>query len=152
MICAAPFGLRRGAEVALAISALAVLLTVVLFLALPGQLIGLFVSPDDPVRDQVIAIGARFLAAAALFQLADAAQVMALGLLRGIRDTRVPMLYAGISYWVLGAPCSYLLGFTFGMGGVGIWLGLALGLGMAGAMMMARFWTRPLPLPGAAPA
>lgn len=139
-----PEGLKRGAHVVLALSAVAVAVTVLLFLLLPETLIGLFTDPADPDRDAVIAIGVQLLAAAALFQAADAAQVMALGLLRGIRDTKVPMIFAGISYWVLGMPASYLLGFVLGWGGVGIWLGLALGLGAAGATMMTRFWTRSL--------
>jgi MATE family multidrug resistance protein len=77
---------------------------------------------------------------AGLFQLVDAAQVMALGLLRGLRDTRVPMIHAMISYWIVGVPCSYLLGFTLGYGGAGIWGGLVIGLAFAAVLMMHRFW------------
>jgi MATE family multidrug resistance protein len=80
------------------------------------------------------------LAAAALFQLVDAGQVMALGLLRGVQDTRVPMVMATVSYWLIGVPASYVLGFTLGLGGAGIWLGLAVGLACAALMMLARFW------------
>nr|WP_102110381.1 MATE family efflux transporter [Kandeliimicrobium roseum] len=137
--------LRRGALVALALSGAAVAVTVALFLGLPEVLIGLFLSPDDPVRDEVLAIGVVLLAASALFQLADAAQVMALGLLRGMNDTRGPMLIAVVSYWGLGVPVSYLLGFPGGLGGVGVWLGLALGLGVAGICLVARFWLRATP-------
>jgi len=46
---------------------------------------------------------------------------------------------AMFSYWALGVPMSYLLGFPLGLGGVGIWLGLAVGLGLAGALLMVRF-------------
>jgi MATE family multidrug resistance protein len=133
-------GLRDGARVVLAVSGVVAVCTVVVFLAVPGVLIGLFLSPDDPSRPAVIAIGVMLLAAAALFQVVDAAQVMALGLLRGVQDTRVPMVIAGLSYWVVGVPASYVLGFTFGMGGPGIWLGLALGLALAGVFMLWRFW------------
>jgi len=80
------------------------------------------------------------LAAAALFQLVDAGQVMALGLLRGVQDTRVPMIMAAISYWGVGVPASYVLGFPLGLEGVGIWLGLAIGLACAAMVMLARFW------------
>jgi len=132
--------LIRGATVVIALSALAVLATIVLFLTLPETLIGLFIGPDDPDRAVVIAIGTGLLAAAALFQLADAMQVIALGLLRGMHDTRVPMVMAGVSYWLIGVPVSYGLGFLLGWGGVGIWLGLAVGLVLAGVAMMTRFW------------
>ena len=67
---------------------------------------------------------------------------MALGLLRGVQDTGVPMVMATLSYWGAGIPVSYLLGFKLGMGGVGIWLGLAVGLACAGALLMSRFWRR----------
>ena len=63
-------------------------------------------------------------------------QVMALGLLRGVQDTRVPMWMAGLSYWLIGIPASYLLAFVLGYGGVGLWFGLVLGLASAGGMMM----------------
>jgi len=118
---------------------------VVLFLTLPGPMIGMFLNPDDPDRDAVIAIGIGLMAAAALFQLADSAQVMALGLLRGVQDTRVPMIIAAVAYWVVGVPLSYVLGFVLGWDGVGVWLGLAGGLAIAGGLMMLRFWRVSLP-------
>ena len=133
-------GLRTGAVAALILSGLMVVFTVAMFLGIPETLISLFVDPDDPMRPALIAIGVTFLAVGALFQLADAAQVMALGFLRGVQDTRVPMIYAVASYWCVGIPTSYILGFTFGLGGVGIWLGLVAGLVLAGVFMMARFW------------
>ena len=133
-------GLRDGAKVVIAMSILTALLTVIAFLVVPEFLIGLFMHPDEPDRAGVIVIGVGLLAAAALFQFADAAQVMALGLLRGLQDTKVPMIIAAVSYWLIGVPVSYGLGFTWGMGGVGIWLGLAVGLAIAGFLMMVRFW------------
>ena len=73
---------------------------VIAFLAFPDFLIGLFVDPADPERPAILAVGATvLLAMAALFQLVDSGQVMALGMLRGVQDTRVPMVMAIISYW-----------------------------------------------------
>jgi MATE family multidrug resistance protein len=138
-------GLRMGARVVVMVSLALAGLTVVLFLAVPEFLIGLFLSPDEPDRAGVIAVGVVLLAAAALFQLADAAQVLALGLLRGVQDTRVPMIIATLSYWVVGMPVAYVLGFVLGWGGVGVWLGLAVGLAGAGVFMMWRFWGVMLP-------
>lgn len=137
--------LREGAEMVILLSFAAAAATVVLFLTLPGPMIGMFLSPDDPDRDAVIAIGIGLMAAAALFQLADSAQVMALGLLRGVQDTRVPMIIAAVAYWVVGVPLSYVLGFVLGWDGVGVWLGLAGGLAIAGGLMMLRFWRVSLP-------
>jgi len=132
--------LRDGAAVVLALSLATAALTMGLFLAVPELMLGLFLGPEDPDRWAVIAIGTGLLAAAALFQLVDAGQVMALGLLRGVQDTRVPMIMAAISYWGVGVPASYVLGFPLGLEGVGIWLGLAIGLACAAMVMLARFW------------
>ncbi|MBQ0750154.1 MAG: MATE family efflux transporter [Roseovarius sp.] len=133
-------GLRDGARVVLGLSAAVALATMALLLLVPDPLVGVFLAPDDPDRAEVIAIGRQLLAAAAFFQLMDAAQVQALGLLRGVQDTRVPMVIAALSYWAVGVPVSYLLGFTLGLGGPGIWLGLAMGLALAGVFMLVRFW------------
>jgi MATE family multidrug resistance protein len=74
-----------------------------------------------------------------MFQFVDAAQVMALSLLRGLQDTRVPMLITVISYWLIGIPISYILGFIFDFRGTGIWLGLVVGLAIAALLLWSRF-------------
>ncbi|SLN39269.1 Multidrug resistance protein MdtK [Roseovarius gaetbuli] len=132
--------LRDGAKVVLGMAGAVAVTTMVMFLVVPDLLIGVFLDPDDPDRAAVMAAGRQLLAAAALFQLVDAAQVSALGLLRGVQDTRVPMVIAALSYWAVGVPVSYGLGFVFGFGGPGIWLGLAAGLALAGVFMLVRFW------------
>lgn len=137
------YALRQGAFACLFLSGVMVALTILAFLWLPGPMIRLFIDPRDPALPQILAIATGLLAMAALFQLADAAQVVALGLLRGVQDTRVPMIQAVLAYWVVGLPAAYILGFPLGMGGQGIWLGLAIGLSFAGLMMMTRFWRGP---------
>ncbi|GAB4543147.1 MAG: hypothetical protein Tsb0024_14050 [Ruegeria sp.] len=117
-------------------------MTIILFLTCAEPLISVFVESDDPQRPQILAIGAGLLAMAALFQLVDGAQVIALGLLRGLQDAKVPMVMAGLSYWVVGIPASYYFGFIRGMDGIGVWLGLVLGLASAAVLLMTRFWTR----------
>lgn len=134
--------LKRGARVVLAMAGVSELLATVVLLGMPVTLLELFVDPASPERAQVIAIGTGLLAASALFQLVDAAQINALGLLRGVQDTRAPMVMAVVSYWLVGMPVSYVLGFVIGWEGVGIWLGLASGLALASALMLARFWRR----------
>ncbi|ABD54847.1 MATE family efflux transporter [Jannaschia sp. CCS1] len=133
-------GLRQAAVAALLLSGVTVAATILLFVALAEPLVGLFVDPSDPLRPQIIAIGASLLIVACVFQLADAAQVMALGLLRGVQDTGVPMVYAFISYWIIGVPLAYWLGFPLGWEGEGIWIGLAMGLAVAGLVLVIRFW------------
>lgn len=132
--------LREGALVIIALSMGLAVLTVAAFLTFPAPLISLFVDPADPARARILAVGTVLLAVAALFQFADAAQVMALGLLRGVQDTRIPMIHAAVSYWVIGVPAGYVLGFPLGFGAVGVWMGLVIGLVLAGVLLMARFW------------
>ncbi len=139
--------LRDCARVAIAMSFCFGVVMMALMLSFPVAILSLFVDASKPETAQILAYGTVLLALAAMFQLADAMQVMALGLLRGIRDTKVPMIAAAISYWVIGIPFSYMLGFGFDMGGVGLWLGLVLGLVVAAATLMWRFWHRAPQLP-----
>ncbi len=134
--------LRRGAGVALTTSMTFVVMTVACFLLFPEFLVGLYLDGDDPDRGQIIALGAVLLALAALFQVFDAAQVIALGALRGVQDTAVPMVMATVSYWVIGAPAAYVLAFPLGLGGAGVWLGLVIGLAVAAVLLNYRFWMR----------
>lgn len=134
--------LRDGAKVAIALSVGFGLAMIALFLLFPEPIIQLFLDETKPKSAEIVAFGATLLAAAALFQMADAMQVMALGLLRGIHDTKVPMVAAAFSYWLIGIPSSYLLAFPMGFGGVGLWLGLVVGLAFAATTMMVRFWIK----------
>jgi multidrug resistance protein, MATE family len=76
-----------------------------------------------------------------VFQIADGAQSVAAGMLRGLQDTRVPMIFAALGYWGFGMGLSLLFAFKLGFGGVGIWIGLAAGLAVVAPVMLWR-WTR----------
>ncbi|PSL21819.1 MATE family efflux transporter [Shimia abyssi] len=132
--------MARGAKVAIAGSMVTAAVAVSVFLLFPEFLIGLFIDPDEPQRDAIMAIGVTLLWVAALFQVVDGLQVMALGILRGIQDTRGPMVIAAISYWVIGVPTGYVLGFVMGYEGVGVWAGLVIGLTAAAILLLWRFW------------
>ncbi len=132
--------LRQAAKVAVAISLGVAVVSIAVFLSAPEAIVSLFLDMDKPESAGIVAYGAVLLVLAALFQLADGLQVMALGLLRGVQDTKVPMVLATISYWLIGIPCSYVLAFPMGYGGVGLWLGLVVGLVCASASLMWRFW------------
>ena len=132
--------LIRGGHTVICLSVLFSAATIALFLSVPEALVSLFMQPQEPDRLEILRIGVVLLALAALFQLVDGLQVVGLGLLRGVQDTGVPMLLAAISYWGVGMPAGYVLGFVFGWDGAGIWLGMSLGLGTAAALLNARFW------------
>ncbi len=135
-------GLRRGGVVVTAIALAAAGAIVLLFLLLPGQMISLFLDSDEPARDQIITLGITLLALAALFQVADGMQAIALGLLRGVQDATVPMILAGISYWGVGMTAGYVLAFPMGYGAAGVWMGLVFGLSVAAILLGWRFWRR----------
>lgn len=136
--------MARGAKVAIALSMGFALVATLVFVIFPEPLLGAFIRPDETERDAILAAGVTLLYMAALFQFMDGAQVLALGLLRGCQDTRGPMVMAAISYWMIGVPSAYVLGFVVDLGGVGVWLGLVLGLTAAAVLLMYRFWVTDL--------
>lgn len=110
-----------------------------LFLLVPETLIALFLDEAKPESAAVAAYAVPLLFVAACFQLTDTSQAIGAALLRGLNDTRVPMVMASVSYWIVGLGLSYVLAFPFGLGGVGVWIGLASGLGMATVLLNWRF-------------
>ncbi|MCV0385556.1 MAG: MATE family efflux transporter [Nitrobacter sp.] len=107
----------------------------------PRWLISAFVDINDAANADVIGLAVSFLTCAAVFQIADGAQVVGAGMLRGLQDTRVPMIYAGLGYWGFGMSLSLLFAFKLGFRGTGIWIGLASGLAVVAILMMSR-WVR----------
>ena len=107
----------------------------------PRELVGLFLE-DTPANARVIELAIAFLLVAAVFQTFDGAQVVGAGMLRGLHDTRVPMLFALLGYWVIGIGVGVWLAFSRGWNGVGIWTGLAIGLAIVAALMLGRWVLR----------
>jgi MATE family multidrug resistance protein len=103
----------------------------------PATLIAAFTT--DP---RIVQIGVGLLAIAAAFQLFDGTQAVATGVLRGIGETRMPMIVNVIGHWVLGLPVGYALCFRFGWGVVGLWVGLSIGLVVTGVVLVAVWWRR----------
>lgn len=108
----------------------------------PGALAGLFIDRADPANAEVVALAIQFLIVAAFFQIFDGAQVVGQGMLRGLHDTFVPMLFALFGYWVIGIGVGAWLAFDAGWGGAGIWTGLATGLAIVAVLMLARWMLR----------
>ena len=88
----------------------------------------------------VIALASQLLVLAALFQFSDGIQVAANGALRGLKDTRIPMLITTFAYWGVGMPVGWWLAFPQGLGARGMWMGLIAGLSMAAILLSRRFW------------
>jgi multidrug resistance protein, MATE family len=107
----------------------------------PRQLVTLFLD-DVPANALVIALAVSFLKVAAAFQLVDGAQVIGAGMLRGLHDTRWPLMFALVGYWGVGLGIGAWLAFAADWKGVGIWVGLATGLAAVAALMAFRWALR----------
>ena len=119
-----------------------------LMISFPYRLIGAFIDIGDPKNADVVGLAVGFLVFAGLFQIFDGAQAVASGMLRGLHDTRVPMLFALVGYWGIGLPLGVVLAFYFGLAGDGIWIGLSTGLGVVAVLLLGRWLRRDrLPAP-----
>ena len=138
------FGKKNKREIvnecwaALIISLTVSFLAIIVFLGIPNFLISAFLNPEELSANLIMKIGVSLLALAALFQLVDGGQALAIHLLRGLHDTTIPMYLAIISYWIIGLPIGYILSFHYNFGPQGIWLGLVLGLGSACVFLFTR--------------
>jgi len=117
-------------------------ITCTIFLLFPLQLVSLFLDPTHEINVHAVGLAATYLIVSALFQLADGTQVIAAAALRGLNDTKVPMIIAIVGYWLVGLPVAYLCGFVLNWHGVGIWSGLAAGLSFVAIVLTARFAMR----------
>ncbi|MEO8089677.1 MAG: MATE family efflux transporter [Gemmatimonadales bacterium] len=115
------------------------------FMAITGAI---FLSVPEPLarlysRDLgVIGVASTLIPIAGVFQIFDGIQVVASGVLRGLGDTRAPMMANLLGYWLVGIPVSIYLGFVAGLGPAGLWWGLVLGLGLVGTSLLVRVRTR----------
>jgi MATE family multidrug resistance protein len=128
---------RRTAVVCLGLGAGVMTLFAAAFELLPRQLAALFTA--DPA---VVAVAARLLPIAAVFQVFDGIQVVSAGILRGAADTALPAAGALIGYGLLGFPIGLMLAFAGGLGPAGLWWGATLGLGVVAVLLLARVRVR----------
>ena len=106
----------------------------------PSALVGLFLG--DSAGGEIVRLAVAFVTVAAAFQIVDGAQVIAAGMLRGLHDTRWPLVFALAGYWGVGLGVGIWLAFGWQWQGVGIWVGLASGLAAVAVLMMARWLLR----------
>ncbi len=131
---------RRAGGIGFAMGLAAALPPSVAFLLWPGALAALFLDFATPGHQAALGLAVLYLTVAAFFQVGDAAQALALGALRGLKDTRAPMLIAIVGYWAIGVPAGVILAFPLGLGGVGVWGGMAAGLTSVGLALAWRFY------------
>ncbi|MEE9376171.1 MAG: MATE family efflux transporter [Rhizobiaceae bacterium] len=109
------------------------------FWFMPEPLIWLFLDNNNKDAEAVLAYAIPLFAMAAAFQVFDSLQVASGSNLRGLQDTKIPMIIATISYWPVGMGMAYVLAFPLGYGGAGVWGGLVIGLAVAGVALTYRF-------------
>lgn len=135
-------GVGRAARTALVVATAISTGAALLFWTIPVPLISLYLDLRTPDAERVLQAAVPLLAIAAAFQIVDSIQVTSSGILRGLKDTRTPMIFAVLSYWAVGMPVAYTLAFVFEWGGAGVWWGLAIGLGVAAVLMTGRFFVK----------
>ena len=132
-------GVKLAGYVGISSSALFMIFTALTFWLAPQFIIGLYLDVNDLANAEVVRFATIFLGIAAMFQLFDGFQVSASGALRGLKDTRLPMLITLVAYWLIGVGGGVWFCFGLGLGGRGLWLGLVAGLAAAAIALTTRF-------------
>lgn len=140
-------GVRRAGWSALVAGSLVMACSALAFWFAGSWLVGLYLDASVPQNAPVIELAVAFLAIAALFQLVDGGQVIGVHVLRGLKDTTVPMWLAIGGYWAIGFVAALAFAFPLGFGGRGVWIGLAVGLALVAFAVIWRFHRREHLLP-----
>jgi MATE family multidrug resistance protein len=129
---------RRAGFSALALGIVFMSAMTLLVVATRDVLPLLFLGRDAP-DPETVSLAALLLLVGATFFIADGTQTVAVGALRGLNDTRIPLLFAAISFWLIGFAGCWVFAFSFGYGAYGIWIGLSLGLAVYAVLLTWRF-------------
>ncbi|WP_316166338.1 MULTISPECIES: MATE family efflux transporter [unclassified Bradyrhizobium] len=132
-------GVRRAGLMAMSLGlGLAMLFTLGIVIA-RYDIVQLFLGAGLADAEATAALAAMLLLIGTTFFITDALQTIAVGALRGIKDTRIPLLLAVLGYWLIGFPASYALAFHTALGATGIWIGLSIGTAIYAALLVLRF-------------
>lgn len=134
-----PAQVRRAGRLGIASGACCMLVFALLFWLLPGPVVGLFIDRTDPAFAEVVGLAISLLAVAAVFELFDGTQSIAMGTLRGLGDGKTTLLIGLGCYWLIGIPLAWTLAFPLGWGAHGVWWGLAAGLACAALVLTLSF-------------
>ena len=134
--------IARAGKAALVMALGYMALPAALMILTPRLVLQLYIDPAAAKNAVMAGYAVQFLAVAAAFQLFDGMQAVLAGALRGLQDTRVPMLLALTGYWLVGFGTSVALGFFTPLAGLGVWLGLAVGLVVVSLLLLHRWQAR----------
>jgi MATE family multidrug resistance protein len=141
-----PRAANRAGFVALALGILFMSAAALVFWTMPLTIIGVYTDLSDPANRELIQIARRLMVIAAIFQVFDGMQTIVAGVLRGYKDTLIPLLLATLGYWGVGFVGGWLLAFPLGYGAVGLWWGLALGLATVALLLTLRLHQLAVPI------
>jgi multidrug resistance protein, MATE family len=130
---------RQAGNLGMVIGVAIPLLLVMIPVFAPGVITRIFLDRADPGYGEIAALVSGLLIIAAIFQVFDGLQAIASHALRGLRDASMPLVIAGVGYWIIGMGSAYMMGFTFGWGAPGLWAGLAIGLAFTAVLLAWRF-------------
>ncbi|MDO9414733.1 MATE family efflux transporter [Pararhizobium sp.] len=133
-------GIKRAAIAVLVIGCVIALIGSIIFALFPLDLAALYLDTSRADAASVLAYAGPLIVIAGAFQVVDGLQALAAGMLRGLKDTTVPMILALISYWAIGFTSAYVLAFPMGLGGIGVWYGFLIGLAAAAISLNWRFF------------
>ena len=129
-----PDAARRAGFTGIALAATFMALSAICIFLFPELIAGLYTN-DPAVKNMAVSL----LFMAAIFQISDGLQVSGSGALRGLKDTKVPMVITVVAYWVIGMPLGYTLGVTLEGGPRAMWIGFIFGLTAAAVLLNSRF-------------
>ncbi|MCK1296677.1 MATE family efflux transporter [Bradyrhizobium sp. 24] len=132
-------GIKRAGLVAMLLGVVITAMVTLAVIAARFELVELFLRESGVDADPTIGLAAELLLVGASLFISEAARSAAAGGLRGLKDTRVPLLLAGIVYWPMGFSLSYVLSFWVGLGAIGIWIGLSVGTIVYAGLLVRRF-------------
>jgi multidrug resistance protein, MATE family len=131
--------ISRAGWSAFSLTAMFAVLSAGAMIGAPRLLVAPFIDVSAPTNANSVELAIALLQIAALFQIFDASQATLANMLRGVHDSRIPLIIALIGYWAIGAPVGLALGFWTPLGGVGVWIGLATGLAVVAILMLMRW-------------
>ncbi len=134
-----PQGARRAGFVAIALALAFMIAMTVLVVSLRDVLPVLFLDASMKDAAEIVSIASWLLLLGATFFVADGVQTAMAGSLRGLSDTKIPMVFAAVSFWVIGFGALYLLAFPLGFGVTGVWIGFTIGLIAYCILLVTRF-------------
>lgn len=132
-------GVTRAGLVAILLGVIIAAVLTLAVIAARFEIPKLFLGESTADANATIGLAAKLLLVGAGFFIPDAVQNIAAGALRGLKDTRVPPLFAGIGYWLIGISLSYVLSVKVGLGAIGLWIGLSIGTIVYAALLVPRF-------------